>query len=353
MTLRPFDNLLLVRGCSYHCGFLRQKWRCQAFGSLTQLHPQCSSWWLKHWVTSLSQTYFLHVELSQLHLISIYIHVYSWATYPGQVNSDKSRLGEVELRKACKSRSLPCNWLLIFQGWLCFCCCNRNWGSATLQAPVTSCFSDFSNEVEQTTEAPNCWEDFAAPFEQTAFGSGSTPAGWAWNGLAAPPVRFGKALFLSIFHREMLWDDVTVVVDVGKRLKTQVCSNRIGLGRDQHQLQSKWAARLIAFVSLLLWGQQDTGIYTRTAGIPNLLAKPSPQSWWTSIKANISFLETLADLLLFQLRVLGRNTSKATYRASTLESLRLVRLEQNLGMEIISAWPCYQMTSDVYGNLTT
>ena len=51
-------------------------------------------------------------------------------------------------------------------------------------------------------------EDFAAPFEQTAFGSGSTPAGWAWNGLAAPPVRFGKALFLSIFHREMLWDVV-------------------------------------------------------------------------------------------------------------------------------------------------
>lgn len=167
------------------------------------------------------------------------------------------------------------------------------------------------------------------------------------------PSEVWKGFILSIFHREMLWDDVTVVVDVGKRLKTQVCSNRIGLGRDQHQLQSKWAARLIAFVSLLLWGQQDTGIFTRTAGIPNLLAKPSPQSWWTSIKANISFLETLADLLLFQLRVLGRNTSKATYRASTLESLRLVRLEQNLGMEIISAWPCYQMTSDVYGNLTT
>lgn len=126
----------------------------------------------------------------------------------GQVNSDKSRLGEVELRKACKSRSLPCNWLLIFQGWLCFCCCNRNWGSATLQAPVTSCFSNFSNEVEQTTEAPNCWEVFGAPFEQTAFGSGSTPAGWAWNGLAAPPVRFGKALFylVSIVRCcEMMW----------------------------------------------------------------------------------------------------------------------------------------------------
>ncbi len=32
--------------------------------------------------------------------------------------------------------------------------------------------------------------------------------------------------------------------------------------------------------------------------------KPSPQSCWTSIKANISYLETLADLLLFQFRVL-------------------------------------------------
>ena len=163
----------------------------------------------------------------------------------------------------------------------------------------------------------------------------------------SPPSEVWKGFILSIFHREMLWDDVTVVVDVGKRLKTQVCSNRIGLGRDQHQLQSKWAARLIAFVSLLLWGQQDTGIFTRTAGIPNA-GETEPSELMNKhqrIKANISFLEPLADLL-------GRNTSKATYRASTLESLRLVRLEQNLGMEI-SAWPCYQMTSDVYGNLTT